>query len=51
MSAGYTNLKVYNLTAIEDGSQFGFLGADDLTSLSDPALVYGGNVIGNNTSC
>ena len=46
MSAGYTNLKVYNLTAIEDGSQFGFLGADDLTSLSDPALVYGGNVIG-----
>ncbi|MDO6507644.1 TonB-dependent receptor plug domain-containing protein [Colwellia sp. 4_MG-2023] len=46
LSAGYTNLKVYNLTAIQDGGQFGFLGAEDLVNLSDPALIYGGNVIG-----
>ncbi|MBQ4832917.1 TonB-dependent receptor [Pseudoalteromonas sp. MMG010] len=46
VSGGYTNLKVYNLTAIEDGSQFGFLGAEDLTNLSDPSLIYGGAVIG-----
>ncbi len=46
ISAGYTNLKVYNLTALEEGSQFGFLGAEDLTSLTDPSLIYGGNVIG-----
>ncbi len=46
VSAGYTNIKVYNLTALEEGSQFGFLGAEDLTSLSDPSLIYGGNVIG-----
>ncbi|WP_077338671.1 TonB-dependent siderophore receptor [Pseudocolwellia agarivorans] len=46
VSAGYTNLKVYNITAQEEGSQFGFLGAEDLTSLTDPSLIYGGNVIG-----
>ena len=46
LGAGYTNLKVYNLTALEGGSQFAFLGAEDLTSLTDPSLVYGGNVIG-----
>lgn len=46
VSAGYTNLKVYNLTAQEEGSQFGFLGYEDLTSLDDPSLIYGGNVIG-----
>jgi iron complex outermembrane receptor protein len=46
LSGGYTNLKVYNLTAIEDGSQFGFLGYEDLTNLSDPSLIYGGSVIG-----
>lgn len=46
LSAGYTNIKVYNLTAIEDGNQFGFLGYEDLVNLSDPSLIYGGNVIG-----
>jgi iron complex outermembrane receptor protein len=43
---GYTNTKVYNLTALENGSQFGFLGIEDLTSLTDPSLVLGGNPIG-----
>ncbi|MBU2878476.1 TonB-dependent siderophore receptor [Aliiglaciecola lipolytica] len=49
VTAGYTNMKVYNLTAYnngEGGSLFGFLGAEDLTSLSDPSLVFGGNPIG-----
>jgi iron complex outermembrane receptor protein len=46
VSAGYTNLKVYNLTALENGTQFGFFGAEDLVNLTDPSLVYGGSVIG-----
>jgi len=48
MSAGYTNIEVINLTAKENGNQFGFLGAEDLVNLSDPSLVFGGNVIGLN---
>lgn len=46
VTAGYTNLKVYNLTALENGTQFGFFGAEDLVNLSDPSLVYGGSAIG-----
>ncbi|WP_421134327.1 TonB-dependent siderophore receptor [Alteromonas sp. A079] len=48
MSAGYTNIEVINLTAKENGNQFGFLGAEDLVNLTDPSLVFGGNVIGLN---
>ena len=48
VTAGYTNIKVINLTALENGSQFGFLGAEDLVNLSDPSLVFGGNPIGLN---
>ena len=48
MSAGYTNIKVINLTARENGNQFGFLGAEGLVNLTDPSLVFGGNVIGLN---
>ena len=48
VSAGYTNVEVINLTARENGSQFGFLGLEDLTGLEDPSLVLGGNVIGLN---
>lgn len=48
VSAGYTNIKVINLTARENGNQFGFLGAEDLINLTDPSLVFGGNVIGLN---
>lgn len=49
VTAGYTNMKVYNLTAYNNGnggSLFGFLGAEDLTNLTDPALIFGGNPIG-----
>jgi iron complex outermembrane receptor protein len=46
VTAGYTNLVVTNLTALEEGSQFGFLGVEDLTSLTDPSLIFGGNPIG-----
>lgn len=48
MSAGYTNIEVINLTAKANGNQFGFLGAEDLVNLTDPSLVFGGNVIGLN---
>jgi len=48
VSAGYTNIEVINLTALENGNQFGFLGAEDLVNLTDPSLVFGGNVIGLN---
>lgn len=48
VSAGYTNIKVINLTALENGNQFGFLGAEDLVNLTDPSLIFGGNVIGLN---
>ena len=47
VSAGYTHLNVYNLTALEVGSQFGFFGLEDLTSIDNGGLIYGGNVIGD----
>tara|TARA_R110002153_G_scaffold171435_1_gene324225 strand:+ start:2719 stop:5202 length:2484 start_codon:yes stop_codon:yes gene_type:complete len=49
VTAGYTNVKVKNLTAIEDGYQFGFFGAEDMPLL-DPSLVFGGVAIGNATT-
>ena len=48
VSAGYTNIEVINLTALANGNQFGFLGADDLVALDDPSLIFGGNVVGLN---
>jgi len=48
VGAGYTNIKVYNLTAIEVGNQFGFFGVEDLPSVTDASLLYGGAVIGLN---
>ncbi len=48
IGAGYTNLKVYNLTALEVGNQFGFFGVEDLPNVTDPSLLYGGAVIGFN---
>jgi iron complex outermembrane receptor protein len=48
LTAGYSNVEVINLTAKENGYQFGFLGAEDLVNLSDPSLIFGGNVIGYN---
>ena len=48
VGAGYTNMKVYNLTALEEGNQFGFFGIGDLPSVTDASLLYGGAVIGLN---
>lgn len=48
VGAGYTNIKVYNLTAFENGNQFGFFGAEDLPNVTDASLLYGGAVIGFN---
>lgn len=48
LGAGYTNLKVYNLTALDVGNQFGFFGIEDLPSVTDASLLYGGAVIGLN---
>ncbi|MYL27937.1 TonB-dependent receptor plug domain-containing protein [Halomonas sp. 22501_18_FS] len=41
LTAAYTNLEVINLTALENGSQFSFLGAEDLPNVDDPSQVYG----------
>ncbi len=46
ITGAYTRLKVYNLTAREDGFQFGFAGGSDLPEGVDPALMYGGVVNG-----
>ncbi|MGJ8680165.1 TonB-dependent siderophore receptor [Paraglaciecola sp.] len=48
IGAGYTNVKVYNLTALENGNQFGFFGVEDLPNVTDASLLYGGAVIGFN---
>ena len=48
IGAGYTHIKVYNLTALDIGEQFGFYGVEDLPSVTDASLLYGGAVIGNN---
>lgn len=48
VSAGYTNLEVKNLTAGEEGNQFGFFGAEDLPLITDPSVLYGGSAIGLN---
>lgn len=46
LTGGYTRTKVYNLTAIEDGSLFSFFGIEDLVNVSDPTLYLGGQPIG-----
>ncbi len=48
VGAGYTNSKVYNLTALDLGEQFGFFGIEHLPNVTDASLLYGGSVIGNN---
>lgn len=48
IGAGYTNIKVYNVTALEVGDQFGFFGIEDLENVTDASLIYGGAVIGLN---
>ncbi|MGV6818805.1 MAG: TonB-dependent siderophore receptor [Thiotrichales bacterium] len=46
LTAAYTQIEVINLNTEENGGRFSFFGADDLTSISDPALIYGGQFIG-----
>jgi iron complex outermembrane receptor protein len=46
ISGAYTKTKVINLTALEDGSLFGFLGIEDLVNVTNPALYLGGQPIG-----
>lgn len=46
LTANYTKTKVYNLTAIEDGSLFSFFGIEDLVNVSNPTLYLGGQPIG-----
>ncbi|WP_323813099.1 TonB-dependent siderophore receptor [Cellvibrio sp. NN19] len=41
ITTALTHLEITNLTALDGGSQFGFLGAGDLTGVSDPSLYYG----------
>jgi iron complex outermembrane receptor protein len=53
VGAGYTNSKVYNLTALnpkigEQPEQFGFFGIEHFPNVTDASLLYGGAVIGNN---
>lgn len=46
VTGAWTNLKVYNLTALENGTQFSFLGAGDMPAGFDPSSMYGGAVLG-----
>ncbi|WP_439510361.1 TonB-dependent siderophore receptor [Marinimicrobium koreense] len=41
LTAALTHVEVVNLTALENGTQFGFQGAEDLTGIDDPSLFYG----------
>lgn len=41
-TGAFTHLKVLNLTTQENGGQFSFYGAGDLTGITDPSLIYGG---------
>ena len=45
LTAGYSSMKVTNLNTLENGGRFSFFGAEDMPQI-DPALVYGGQVIG-----
>ncbi|HUD27675.1 MAG TPA: TonB-dependent receptor plug domain-containing protein [Novosphingobium sp.] len=46
LTGGYTRTKVWNLTAIEEGSTFSFFGIEDLVNVTNPALYLGGQPIG-----
>lgn len=41
LTAAYTNVEIINLTALENGVQFGFQGAEDLTGVTDPSQFFG----------
>ena len=46
VTGAYTHTKVYNLTALDDGTLFSFFGIGDLVNVSDPSLYLGGQPIG-----
>lgn len=46
LTAGYSHMDIINLTILENGGRFSFFGAEDMPQI-DPALVYGGQVVGN----
>jgi Outer membrane receptor proteins, mostly Fe transport len=46
LTGAYTRTKVYNLTAIEEGTLFSFFGIEDLVNVADPTLYLGGQPIG-----
>ncbi len=46
ITGAYTHLTVENLTAQQDGFQFGFAGASDLPAGVDPSLIFGGVING-----
>ena len=46
LAGTFSQIEVVNLTARENGFQFGFAGADDLPAGVDPSLIYGGVVNG-----
>lgn len=48
-TGAFTHLKVLNLTTKENNGQFSFYGAGDLTGVTDPSLIYGGQYIGTPT--
>lgn len=48
VTTALTHLEILNLTAKKNSAQFGFLGAGDLTGVSDPSLYYGYVVKGLN---
>ena len=45
LTAAYTNIEVVNLSTLNDGGRFSFLGAGDLPGTA-PSLFYGGTVAG-----
>lgn len=46
ITGAYTNTKVVNLTALENGTLFSFFGIEDLVNVTDPTLHLGGQPIG-----
>jgi iron complex outermembrane receptor protein len=42
LTGSYTHLKVYNLTFYDAGATFSFFGVGDLTNVTNPALIFGG---------
>jgi len=46
MTAGWTNIKVVNLSTLDNGFRFSFIGADDLPNVP-PEALYGGTLGGN----